>query len=890
VLSGGGQVSATGGVLLVQAPVSIPNFTLSGGSVGGSGVLTLTGAATWSGGSMIGNGTTVVADGATLAISGTGRTLSGGQTLEVAGTVNHTGTANQTSAALTFGAAAALTVRPGGTYHLAADGNLSGNGTITNQGLFVKTSPTGTGANSIGITFNNAGTLRIESGALLMTAGGTGTGAFAVANGARLTFQGVTTYVLGTGAAFSGSGQVFLASALPVGDPTVGTLRIDAPVSIPNFTLSGGTVGGPGVLTLTGASAWTGGTMTDASTTAVAAGATLTISGARKDLDRRSLEVLGTVNHTSGDLYASTSGTATLIVRPGGTYNLSTAGIVSVATVTNQGLFVKTFSTGTGANYVGGIFNNSGTLRVASGRFSVFRGTSTGVFDVSPGAELLFQASHTHYVLEAGATFRGTGLVNINTGARLEVNTPVSIASFRLDVFGGVLSGTGTVTLTGAANWFAGSMVGPGTTAVATGATLVIAGGVLSERTLEVTGTVNRGGLSLANASLIVRPGGIYNLDGSLQGTGVITNQGLFVKTRDNGSQLAAPVFNNAGTLRVDGGTLALTADYNQATGTTLVAAGATLQANVQLDSSTLSGSGTVTGNVIVRGAGTVNPGETTPGRMTVNGNLLLQPGGTLAVELNGPTAGTQYDQLQVSGSVILGGALNVSLGYTPAVGDGFTLLDNTGPGPITGTFAGLPQGAVVTIGGQAFTISYVGGTGNDVVLTRASGGPTVQLVAVNDGAAQRSMVTRLAVTFTTAVTFVGNPADAFQLVRSGGAAVGLSATTATVGGVTVATLTFSGPETENGSLRDGNYTLTVLSAQVNGMAPGNYRTTIHRLFGDADGDKEVDNADFFQFRTTFGLSAGQPGFLAYFDFDADGDVDNADFFQFRPRFGSVLP
>jgi hypothetical protein len=50
-----------------------------------------------------------------------------------------------------------------------------------------------------------------------------------------------------------------------------------------------------------------------------------------------------------------------------------------------------------------------------------------------------------------------------------------------------------------------------------------------------------------------------------------------------------------------------------------------------------------------------------------------------------------------------------------------------------------------------------------------------------------------------------------------------------------------------------------------------------------------VDNADFFQFRTTFGLSAGNPAFLAFFDVNGDGRVDNLDFFQFRARFGTSI-
>ena len=61
-------------------------------------------------------------------------------------------------------------------------------------------------------------------------------------------------------------------------------------------------------------------------------------------------------------------------------------------------------------------------------------------------------------------------------------------------------------------------------------------------------------------------------------------------------------------------------------------------------------------------------------------------------------------------------------------------------------------------------------------------------------------------------MTFAGNPVDAFSLVRAGGGAVGLSVALATVGGRTVATLTFTGAESEPNtapsvgrSLVDGN-------------------------------------------------------------------------------------
>src|SRR5262249_2472257 len=44
---------------------------------------------------------------------------------------------------------------------------------------------------------------------------------------------------------------------------------------------------------------------------------------------------------------------------------------------------------------------------------------------------------------------------------------------------------------------------------------------------------------------------------------------------------------------------------------------------------------------------------------------------------------------------------------------------DNDGSDAVVGTFIGLPQGTNLYIGGQKFSISYTGGDGNDVVLTR---------------------------------------------------------------------------------------------------------------------------------------------------------------------------
>src|SRR5207249_2927332 len=88
----------------------------------------------------------------------------------------------------------------------------------------------------------------------------------------------------------------------------------------------------------------------------------------------------------------------------------------------------------------------------------------------------------------------------------------------------------------------------------------------------------------------------------------------------------------------------------------------------------------------------------------------------------NGVTAGSGFDQLNVNGSVALSNALiNVVLGFSPPIGASFLIINNDGTDPVIGTFSGLPEGAVLNVSGLAFRISYVGGSGNDVVLTRIS-------------------------------------------------------------------------------------------------------------------------------------------------------------------------
>ncbi len=88
-------------------------------------------------------------------------------------------------------------------------------------------------------------------------------------------------------------------------------------------------------------------------------------------------------------------------------------------------------------------------------------------------------------------------------------------------------------------------------------------------------------------------------------------------------------------------------------------------------------------------------------------------------MEIEGTTVGTQYDQTNVTGTVtIAGGTLTLAGAYAPFSGNTFVIVANDGADAVTGTFAGLPEGATIVFNGATLQISYVGGTGNDITLT----------------------------------------------------------------------------------------------------------------------------------------------------------------------------
>jgi autotransporter-associated beta strand protein len=179
--------------------------------------------------------------------------------------------------------------------------------------------------------------------------------------------------------------------------------------------------------------------------------------------------------------------------------------------------------------------------------------------------------------------------------------------------------------------------------------------------------------------------------------------------------------------LQKDGdGTLRL-AGTNTHRGATIVTGGALQMDGVQPQSSArvfdggrLQGTGTVGLIEFLGASATVAPGAS-PGILTCGDfNLGAVNRGILRIELNGTSPGAGYDQVNARGTVNLTGLiLDASLGFASSLGQQFIIINNDGVDAVTGTFTGLPQDAKFYISGELFQITYTGGTGNDVVLTR---------------------------------------------------------------------------------------------------------------------------------------------------------------------------
>ena len=124
----------------------------------------------------------------------------------------------------------------------------------------------------------------------------------------------------------------------------------------------------------------------------------------------------------------------------------------------------------------------------------------------------------------------------------------------------------------------------------------------------------------------------------------------------------------------------------------------------------TISGAGTITGDLI-NSEGVVNPGSAL-GTLTVDGDY-FQTDGTLLIELGSPNDG---DALSVTGAATIGGEIEIDLvgGYIPGAGDSFVIVDAGSFVDAGYTLAGDFAMFDVAVMNDMLTLSFAGGANPD--------------------------------------------------------------------------------------------------------------------------------------------------------------------------------
>jgi hypothetical protein len=465
-----------------------------------------------------------------------------------------------------------------------------------------------------------------------------------------------------------------------------------------------------------------GGTQTDLSADITAQAADLFVGGSLFLVDDSTLTAGGDVGLADG-----VDGSHALAIDVDGSLTLGTVGSGSQPTslaVTGNTVLVGTGVSTSGTQTFTGNLIRIGTFAFVASSFSL-TGALTGddTTDVSftassiafaPGSSLGTSGSPLKQITAAGDIDLGAATVDVTTqvwNGPIVLTADTALTGNQV-AFGDALDGAFVLTVSAPQLSFTGN-VGETTPLASLSAT--------TPNTADFSPTVLNAdaasfyGLNFLSGPVSITSSNLVIGDGGLQ----LSNHSL---TIDGGGSVAGPITGTTASVTKNGSeTLVLNGDETYFFTTT--ANSGDLRVNGQIDNdvvlgtgATLSGTGSIGGMATLTGA-TLSPGAS-PGKFSISDDLTLDAQSTWRAELENTT--TSFDQVAVDGQVDLGGAaLVVMPADTLAVGQPMRILDKTSGLDITGTFAGKPEGTIFDVGSVRLKISYAGGDGNDVTLTR---------------------------------------------------------------------------------------------------------------------------------------------------------------------------